>query len=72
MNKNDFMEKTNNLRSYPKHLRYTLFASEKIRQLRQKDFTFTHFIFEEMKEKGNKLYKKGKFRDAIDSYIEVY
>lgn len=65
------MEQTDKLRSYPKHLMYTLFANEKIRYLRQKDFAFTYFIFEEMKEKGNRLYKRGRYRDAIDSYIEV-
>lgn len=71
MNKNEFIEKTNRIRSFPNHLKYTLFANEKIKSVRQKEFAFTHLLFEEFKEKGNKNYKKGKFKDSIDCYVMV-
>lgn len=71
MTKKEFVGKTIQIRSYPYHLKYTLFASEKIKEIRQKGFSYASIPFEELKEKGNKMYKKGKFREAIDFYTEV-
>ncbi len=56
----------------PYHLKYTLFQSEEIKALRKKDFAFLYFKFDELKEKGNKMYKRGKIREAIDYYIGAY
>ncbi len=53
-------------------MKYTLFQSEEIKALRKKDFAFLYFKFDELKEKGNKFYKRGKFREAIDFYIGAY
>ena len=72
MSKSDFMKKTAKIREYPYHLKYSLFASEDIKTLRQKEFAFLYFHFDELKEKGNKMYKRGKFREAIDFYISAY
>lgn len=72
MAKNEFAEKTKKIREMPYHLKCTLFASEEIKELRQKEFAFVYYYFDEMKEKGNKLYKRGKFREAMQSYIDAY
>jgi hypothetical protein len=71
MTKAEFLNKTIQIRSFPFHLKYTLFASDEIKEIRRKGFSYTSVCFEEKKEKGNKMYKKGKFREAIDLYIEV-
>jgi hypothetical protein len=71
MTKKQFSQKTSQIRKFPNHLKYTLFANENIKATRQKEFSFVSFCFEQIKEKGNKMYKRGKFRDAIDLYIEV-
>ena len=72
MSKAEFMNKTEKIRKLPYHLKYTLFSTEEIKKLRQKEFAFIYFHFDEMKEKGNKMYKRGKFREAIDFYIAAY
>lgn len=71
LDKTDFAENTKILRSYPRHLKYTLFANDKIKHFRLKDFSFVYYFYEELKKKGNRLYKRGKFRESIDLYIEV-
>lgn len=53
-------------------MKYTLFANDKIKALREKEFIFVFYTFDEIKEKGNKLYKRGKFRDALETYMEAY
>jgi len=40
--------------------------------LREKDFIFLFYTFDEIKEKSNKLYKRGKFREALEGYMEAY
>ena len=70
--KSEFSKLTTKIRQYPHHLKYTLFANEKIKALREKEFIFVFYTFDEIKEKGNKLYKRGKFRDALEAYMEAY
>ena len=67
LSKSDFMEKTKNLRSYPNHLKSTLFINKK----QNIDFSSVYHHFEKVKEKGNKFYKKQTFKTAIESYIQV-
>lgn len=69
----EFLNNTRKIRKIPKHLKYTLFVNEEIKSIRKRnDFCFISHKFSEYKEKGNKFYKKKKFREAVDSYIEVY
>jgi hypothetical protein len=72
MNELEFFNNTRKIRKIQKHLKYTLFANDEIKNIRKKnDFCFIAHKFSEYKEKGNKLYKKRKFREAIESYIDV-
>jgi tetratricopeptide (TPR) repeat protein len=70
--KNEFMQKTSKLRQFPYHLKNTLFASDEIKELRQKEFAFIYYRFDELKVKGNKLFKRAKFREAMQLYIDAY
>lgn len=72
MSKDLFLFKTQKIRAYPFHMKYTLFQSDEIKALRNKDFAFLYFKFDELKEKGNKMYKRGKFRESIELYIGAY
>jgi tetratricopeptide (TPR) repeat protein len=72
MTKSEFSRKTTKIRQYPHHLKYTLFANEKIKSLREKEFIFVFYTFDEIKEKGNKLFKRGKFKEALENYMEAY
>ena len=68
----EFLNNTRKIRKIPKHLLYTLFVNDEIKNIRKKnDFCYIAHKFNEYKDKGNKLYKKKKFREAVDSYIEV-
>jgi len=72
MNELEFLNNTRKIRKIPKHLKYTLFVNDEIKNIRKKnDFSYIAHKFSEYKEKGNKFYKKKKFREAIESYIEV-
>lgn len=71
--KEEYLEKTEKFRSYPRHMKLSLFHNdEKITKLRTKEFPLIYFVYDEVKDKGNKLYKKKKFREAIDYYIYAY
>ena len=72
MSKSEFNEKTLKIRSYPYHLKYTLFSSDEIKKLRQKEFAFLYFHFDEYRSKGNKMYKRANFREAVNFYIMAY
>jgi tetratricopeptide (TPR) repeat protein len=72
MTKTEFFEKTRKIRHYPHYLKYTLFSNEKTKLLRRREFSFVSYTFEELKQKGNRLYKKGKFREALENYMEAY
>ncbi len=70
--KKEFLQRTLKIRSYPLHLKTSLFFYEKCCQIRKKDFSFLKIDFNEIKKKGNKLYKKRKFREALENYLEAY
>lgn len=73
LSREEFLQKTVKLRSYPRHLKYSIFhnTDDKLDELRSKEFPIVFFIYDEVKEKGNKYYKKKKFREAVNHYIYV-
>ena len=70
--KKEFLQRTIKIRSYPLHLKTSLFFYEKCNPIRKKDFSFIKIYFNEIKKKGNKLYKKRKFRESLENYLEAY
>ena len=72
LTKEDYFEKTKGIRKMPRHLKYTLFNEDKIKDLRKhKDFFLVFFISEDIKKTANKLMKKKLYREAIKYYSQV-
>ena len=70
---NDKYLQSKKIRSYPLHLRNTLFIrDEKVKKVRKMDFEQSYIIGEEMKEKINKIYEKGEYESALNNYILIY
>ncbi len=67
LTKNEITLKTQKLRPYPSHLKATLF----INSSKNLEFSSILLQFENLKETGNKFYKKQNFKSAIESYINV-
>lgn len=69
----EYQEKTKQIRSYSRQMKYTLFShnDENLKKLREKEFPIVFFAYDDIKDKGNKLYKKKKFREAIKYYQYV-
>ena len=54
-------------------MKYTLFHhDDKLKQIRTKEFPYVFFVYDDIKDKGNKLFKKKKYREAIEYYIYAY
>ena len=68
----EYITQTKELRSIPLHLKMTLFTNEKNELIRKREFSFIEISFNEFKEKGNKLYNKGKYTQALEHYVEAY
>lgn len=58
----------------PRHKKYTIFnqRDEKLQKIHEKEFPVVFFAYDDIKEKGNRLYKRGKFREAIQHYCYAY
>lgn len=69
----EYLEKTKELRNYPRHLLQTLFNQndEKLNKVRVREFPMVFFVYDDIKIKGNKYYKKKKYKEALDYYFYV-
>lgn len=58
----------------PRHKKYSIFnqRDEKLQKLHQKEFPVVFFAYDDIKEKANRFYKRGKYREAIQHYIYAY
>lgn len=54
-------------------MKYTLFSNndENLKKVREKEFPVVFFVYDDIKDKGNKLFKKKKFREALKHYQYV-
>jgi tetratricopeptide (TPR) repeat protein len=70
----DYLEKTKKVRSFPRHMRHTLFLqnNEKLKKVHEKEFPMVFFIYDDIKEKGNRLFRRKKFRECIENYNYAY
>lgn len=70
----EWKEKTSKLQSYNRHMLYTLFNQndEKLNKVREKEFPLVFFIYDDIKIKGNKLFKKGKYKEALEYYCYAF
>jgi tetratricopeptide (TPR) repeat protein len=71
----DFLEKSSKIKNMPRHLKHSLFLlkDEVMQKIRGKnDFTQTYFAFEELRNKANKIFSKGNYRQAIAYFSYAY
>lgn len=74
LSEEEFFLKTEKLRKIPRHKKYTLFnqRDEKLQKIHEKEFPVVFFAYDDIKEKGNRLFKRGKFREAIQHFSYAY
>ena len=60
----EWIQKTEKLRTYPRHLRYTLFyqAQEKLQQVHTKEFPMVFFIYDDI----IKILYEGDFEEKME------
>jgi tetratricopeptide (TPR) repeat protein len=70
----EFLEKTKTIRSLPRHMKYTLFFQnqEKLAKVHILEFPRVFFLYDDIKEKGNRMFRRKKYREAIEHYIYAY
>lgn len=73
LEQSEFLDKTKELRNYPRHLLQTLFNQndEKLNKVRAREFPMVFFVYDDIKIKGNKLYRKKQYKEALDYYFYV-
>ena len=70
----EWLKKTEKLRSYPRYLRNTLFyqAQEKLQKVHEKEFPMVFFIYDDIKQKANRLFRRKKYKEAIEHMTYSY
>jgi len=74
LDREEFLEKTKILRSFPRHMKYTLFYQnqEKLVKVHEAEFPRVFFLYDDIKEKGNRMFRRKKYREAIEHYTYSY
>ena len=74
LDKTEWTSKTLKLRSYPRHLKNTLFFQNdtKIQQIHKYDFNKIYQIFLKIKNAGLNLYKNKKYRECLEQFSFAY
>lgn len=70
----EWLKKTEKLRGYPRYLRNTLFyqAQEKLQKVHEKEFPMVFFIYDDIKQKANRLFRRKKYKEAIEHMTYCY
>ena len=70
----EWIEKTEKIRKYPRHMKYTLFYQneEKLQKVHEAEFPRVFFIYDDIKQKGIRLYKRKKYREALEMFNYAY
>lgn len=59
--------------NYPIYLKHTLFHDEEmLKRIRKKDVVERFFAYDKYRERGNRLFNKGKYEEAIFLYEWAY
>ena len=68
LSQEEWIEKTKKIRKYPRHLKYTLFYQnqEKLKEVHKAEFPRVFFIYDDIKQKGIRLYNRKKYREALE------
>ena len=70
----EWLEKTKKIRKFPRHLKYTLFYQnqEKLKEVHKAEFPRVFFIYDDIKQKGIRLYNRKKYREALEHLTYAY
>ena len=74
LSQQEWLEKTKEMRKYPRHLKYTLFYQnqEKLKEVHKAEFPRVFFIYDDIKQKGIRLYNRKKYREALEHLNYAY
>ena len=74
LSQEEWIEKTKKMRKYPRHLKYTLFYQnqEKLKEVHKAEFPRVFFIYDDIKQKGIRLYNRKKYREALEHLNYAY
>ena len=74
LSQEEWIEKTKIIRKYPRHLKYTLFYQnqEKLKEVHKAEFPRVFFIYDDIKQKGIRLYNRKKYREALEHLNYAY
>ena len=74
LSQEEWLEKTRKIRKYPRHLKYTLFYQnqEKLKEVHKAEFPRVFFIYDDIKQKGIRLYNRKKYREALEHFYYAY
>ena len=74
LSQEEWIEKTRKIRKYPRHLKYTLFYQnqEKLKEVHKAEFPRVFFIYDDIKQKGIRLYNRKKYREALEHFYYAY
>ena len=74
LSQEEWLEKTKRIRKLPRHLKYTLFYQnqKKLIDVHKAEFPRVFFIYDDIKQKGIRLYNRKKYREAIEHLNYAY
>jgi hypothetical protein len=74
LSQEEWIEKTKKMRKYPRHLKYTLFYQnqDKLKEVHKAEFPRVFFIYDDIKQKGIRLYNRKKYREALEHLNYAY
>ena len=69
-----WIEKTKEIRSLPRHLKYTLFYQhqKELQEVHKFEFPRVFFIYDEIRQKALRYYNRKKFREALEYLNYAY
>ena len=74
LSKNEWFEKTKNIRKYPLYLKNTLFFQSqiKLKEIHNQNFDKIYQIYTNIRKRGIHLYKNKKYRECIENFNYAY
>ena len=70
----EWIEKTKQIRSLPRHLKYTIFYQhqKELREVHKYEFPKVFFIYDEIRQKGIRYYNRKKYRETLEYLNYAY
>ena len=70
----EWLKKSEKIRNYPRYMKYTLFyqAQEKLQKVHEAEFPRVFFIYDDIKQKANRFFRRKKFKECIEHLNYAY